>query len=69
MEKQSWAVPPNLTLREVEKEVIQATLQRTQWNIKKAAQLLGIDRSTLYDKIKRFNLAGDSGPRTSGIDE
>ncbi|MBW2492110.1 MAG: hypothetical protein JRE65_13295, partial [Deltaproteobacteria bacterium] len=27
-----------------------------QWNIKKSSEILGIDRSTLYSKIKRFNL-------------
>ncbi|MBS3780075.1 MAG: hypothetical protein KGY41_06740, partial [Desulfovermiculus sp.] len=26
------------------------------WNIKKSAEILGIDRSTLYHKIKRYGL-------------
>ncbi len=52
--KQSWSVPPNLTLREVEREVIVAALRRTQGNIRKAASLLGIDRSTLYDKLGKY---------------
>ena len=53
-ETKAWTAPPNLTLYEVEKRVIDATLQRTQGNITKAAGLLGIDRSTLYDKLKKY---------------
>jgi two-component system response regulator HydG len=53
---QSWEIPKNMTLDEVEKQVIVSTLQRTQGNIKEAASLLGIDRSTLYDRIKKYQL-------------
>jgi transcriptional regulator of acetoin/glycerol metabolism len=31
-------------------------LQRTSGNIKEAAGVLGIDRSTLYEKIKRYEI-------------
>ena len=48
--------PPGLTLPEVEKQYIAATLQRTQGNIKAAADALGIDRSTLYEKIRRYEI-------------
>jgi DNA-binding NtrC family response regulator len=51
-----WSVPDNLPLDEVEKQVITATLRRTQGNIKEAAAILGIDRSTLYDRIKRHGI-------------
>jgi DNA-binding NtrC family response regulator len=51
-----WVVPPNVTLQELEKQAITATLQRTAGNIKESAALLGIDRSTLYDKIKRYEI-------------
>ena len=54
--KQSWSVPDNLPLRDVEKQVIVATIKRTGGNIKEAACLLGIDRSTLYDKIKKYEI-------------
>jgi DNA-binding NtrC family response regulator len=63
-ERQSWTVPPNLTLHEVEKEVILATLRRTQGNMKKTAGLLGIDRSTLYDRLKKYNI-----PRGEAVKE
>ncbi len=49
-------LPAGLTLQEVEKRYITATLQRTQGNVKAAAEALGIDRSTLYEKIKRYEI-------------
>jgi len=51
-----WSVPDNLRLDEVEKLVIEATIKRTGGNIKEAAVTLGIDRSTLYDKIKKYGI-------------
>jgi transcriptional regulator of acetoin/glycerol metabolism len=50
-------VPPNVTLQDLEKQAITATLQRTNGNIKESAALLGIDRSTLYDKLKRYEIS------------
>ncbi len=52
-----WSVPAGISLEEMEKQLISATLQRTQGNIKSAAQILGIDRSTLYEKLKRYEIA------------
>jgi DNA-binding NtrC family response regulator len=52
----SWTPPPNVTLAELERLAIEATLKRTSGNVKEAAQLLGIDRSTLYEKLKRFDI-------------
>jgi DNA-binding NtrC family response regulator len=51
-----WAIPSGMTLQEMEKQLIVATLQRTAGNIKEAAGLLGIDRSTMYEKIKRYEI-------------
>ncbi len=48
--------PPGMTLQELEKQAILAALERTQGNVKEAATILGIDRSTLYDKIKRYEI-------------
>jgi DNA-binding NtrC family response regulator len=51
-----WTVPANVTLQDMEKRMIEATLQRTAGNIKESAAVLGIDRSTLYEKIKRYEI-------------
>jgi two-component system, NtrC family, response regulator HydG len=39
-----------------EKEVIFSTLQKMSGNKAKAARILGIDRSTLYRKMRRYKL-------------
>ena len=51
-----WTAPANLSLKEVESEVIRAVLRRTGGNIKEAATILGIDRSTLYEKMRRYDI-------------
>ena len=51
-----WAVPAGMTIEAMEKVLIAATIQRTQGNIKEAASVLGIDRSTLYEKIKKYEI-------------
>jgi transcriptional regulator of acetoin/glycerol metabolism len=45
-----------MTLQEMEKLLIASTIQRTGGNIKESAAMLGIDRSTLYEKIKRYEI-------------
>jgi transcriptional regulator of acetoin/glycerol metabolism len=40
----------------MERQAIAATLNRTGGNIKEAATQLGIDRSTMYEKIKRYEI-------------
>jgi DNA-binding NtrC family response regulator len=52
----TWKIPAGASLQEMEKELILATLQRTKGNIKESASILGIDRSTLYEKIKRYEI-------------
>lgn len=47
---------PGVSLHEVEKAHILRILQDTGWNISKSAGMLKIDRSTLYSKIKRYQL-------------
>lgn len=44
------------SLEEVEKNHIQRVLRKYDWNISKAATALGIDRVTLYNKIKKYGL-------------
>ena len=52
----SVRVPDNMPIEEMEKLMIEATLRRTGGNVKEAAVSLGIDRSTLYEKLKRFGV-------------
>ena len=52
----SLVAPPDDTLKEVEKAHIIHILDSNQWNIARTAKILGIDRSTLYSKIKRYNI-------------
>lgn len=44
------------SLREPEKHIIQSTLQRVSGNRKEAARLLDINRTTLYNKMKEYEL-------------
>ena len=45
-----------LTLEEVEKQAIEQVLDHTQRNMAQSAKLLGISRTTLYNKIDKYNL-------------
>lgn len=51
-----WEVPTNLTLEDIERLVIEKTLQRTNGNKQAAANLLGIYRPRLYSKIRKYNI-------------
>ncbi len=44
------------SLKDVEKTHIERVLTENQWNIARSAKILGIDRSTLYSKIKRYDI-------------
>jgi transcriptional regulator with PAS, ATPase and Fis domain len=44
------------SLAQVEKNHIAGVLDRTEWNITQAAQVLGIDRVTVYNKIRKYGL-------------
>jgi DNA-binding NtrC family response regulator len=50
------AAPHGNTIKEIEKSHIVHTLDENQWNIAQSAKILGIDRSTLYSKIKRYQI-------------
>ncbi len=49
-----------VSLRAMEKRHILKVLNEHSWNITRSAQALGIDRVTLYHKIKRYNLKGEN---------
>ncbi len=42
-----------------EKELILAVLEECRWNRNKAAERLGINRTTLYNKMKKYNISFD----------
>jgi DNA-binding NtrC family response regulator len=44
------------TLEEMERVHIERVLEECSWNLSRTARTLGIDRTTLYNKIKRFGL-------------
>lgn len=49
------------SLEEMERRHIRETLKFTDWNKSKAAEILGIERSTLDRKIKSYNLRREDG--------
>jgi DNA-binding NtrC family response regulator len=54
LDSATWTPPAGATLQEMEKRLVTVTIRHTGGNIKEAASILGIDRSTLYEKIKRY---------------
>ncbi|MCK4413565.1 MAG: sigma-54-dependent Fis family transcriptional regulator [Candidatus Eisenbacteria sp.] len=55
-DERGWTPPGTQTLAELERKAIEATLRRTDGGVAEAARILGIDRSTLYDKIKKYGI-------------
>ncbi len=49
-------IPVTASLRDVERAHIERVLEHKNWNQSAAAQLLGIDRKTLRNKIREFKL-------------
>jgi len=45
------------SLAEIEKAHVRTILERTGWNISRAARILDIDRVTLYNKIRKYELS------------
>jgi len=54
--QESKGVKPK-TIKEVEREHILHTLKENRWNISQTSKVLGIDRSTLYKKIRQYGLS------------
>jgi transcriptional regulator with PAS, ATPase and Fis domain len=61
----TFTIPPHHTLAEIEKLAILQTLERTSWNKRKAAHILGVYRPTLYSKLRKYHLT--EGPNGGGI--
>ena len=49
-------VNADLTLLEVEKRHIHGVLRNSRGSVERAAAVLGISRSSLYERIKRYNI-------------
>ena len=60
LELQSNGISFNTAVSEFEKALIVSALEKTNWVKNRAAQLLKIKRTTLVEKIKRYNLEKDS---------
>jgi DNA-binding NtrC family response regulator len=54
--------PGQPTLEDLERDYIATILEETGWHRLRAAQILGIDRRTLYRKIRAYDLRSASGP-------
>ena len=55
------SLPIGDSLADMERAHIARVLDRSGWNISRAAEILGIDRTTLYAKIKRYELQRTDG--------
>lgn len=59
---ESVKAAPDITyIEQTEKTLIMETLRETHGNIKQTAEKLGIARNTVYRKMKRYNIANNSG--------
>jgi DNA-binding NtrC family response regulator len=62
----TFVVPPHHTLADLERSAILQTLERTRWNKRAAANILGVYRPTLYSKLKKYKIAeGPPGKRSA----
>ena len=43
-------------MEDIERAHIERVLTETNWNLSHAARVLAIDRTTLYNKIRRYEL-------------
>jgi DNA-binding NtrC family response regulator len=58
-------------LKTMERLLIEKVLGDTRWNVSEAASVLGINRSTLYNKMRAFDMRRDgngSEPATNGVE-
>ena len=55
-ESHPFAIRPGLSLKDMEKELILSTLRQTDNNRTRAAEILGITRQTLQNKLREYDL-------------
>ena len=55
------SLPREHTLAEMERAHILQTLERCAWNHSRAAELLGIGRTTLWRKLKEYQIDDRAG--------
>ena len=59
------------SLREImdgfEREVLLASLARTQWNVKRTATELGLSRAALYSRLRRFGITRETFGTSEGV--
>ncbi len=60
---EAFMIPAHRTLAEIERMAIVQTLERTNWNKQEAAQILGLYRPTLYNKMRRHGIVARDGKR------
>jgi two-component system response regulator HydG len=51
------APPPSKSITDNEARLLREVLEECNWNKTEAAQRLGISRSTLYEKIRKYQLS------------
>jgi DNA-binding NtrC family response regulator len=55
----TFVIPPLVPMKEIEREAIMQTLERTSGNIKESAHILRFARPTFYRKLKKFGIKID----------
>jgi len=53
--------PANISIAEMEKRLIRTVLENTAWRRTEAARILGINRTTLYNKMREYAIAPCQG--------
>ncbi|MCZ6794141.1 MAG: sigma 54-interacting transcriptional regulator [Planctomycetota bacterium] len=61
--------PPFSTLSDVEAQHVARVLQSVNWNKRRAAEMLGINRSTLYEKIRLYRIERPVDEAVPGDDQ
>ena len=58
-------LPLRLALEKPEKKIIEHTLQLNNWNRQKTALMLGINRTTLFNKMRKYDLLKEEAENTN----